>query len=248
MIGQETLLQELAKTKPRNMIVVGANLSGRKTLIEELSYRLNIHLIKVEHNVASIKDINLNLDTTIFMFDDLDTWSKACYSALLKPLEENEKHYFWITCNNQNSLPQTILSRCLVYHMLPYTKEEIGNEYCNSPGQAKIFSKDMLKFANKVIDNINAPIANVFKLEEKLALKAGSKGYDLELFFKLIEHELYSRISRINSGNTDMSYYMLYYITAKYHSVLNLKSINKQKLLWNWILDMRGESDGWKTI
>lgn len=248
MIGQEKLLSQLKNNLPLNLLLVGKPHSGKITLINELAEYYNYPISFVDHNVSSIRS-TIYYEDTLYIFEDLDEWSKACCSSLLKILEENRSIHFIITVKNIQNIPNTISSRCQVFQMQPYTIEQIGNELCSTVGEAKLFSEDLLNFVDKVIDNmLTTSIWNIFKLENSIKLKESDEGFDFYLFFNMVESRLYQRIILGTSDELKDQYSMFYYITTKYNSRINMNNLNKQKFLWNWILDMRGESDGWKSL
>ena len=248
MIGQEQLLSQLKTKLPLNLLLVGKPHSGKVTLINELAEYYNYSIFFVDHNVSSIRSTTYYEDT-LYIFEDLDEWSKACCSSLLKILEENKSIHFIITVKNLQNIPNTISSRCQVFQMQPYTIEQIGNELCGTVGEAKLFSEDLLNFVDKVLDNmLTTSIWNIFKMENSLQLNKTDNGYDFYLFFNLVESRIFTRVSTMTSGELFDQYSMFYLITTKYNSRINMNNLNKQKFLWNWILDMRGESDGWKNL
>lgn len=257
MIGQELLIKNLSNYLPKNIIIVGEKFSGKKTLVYEIAKIKNLEIKTIENNVFAIREISSSLyKNIIYLFADIDIWSKASFSALLKLLEENSQNYFILTCRNIQNLPDTVVSRCIVYYMEQYTADQIGNNYCNNIGQTKLYSEELLNFVDKIIDRIdNTHISNVFNIENQLKLKESDNGFDFELFFTVLENRLYYMITRMSLEGSSVNpkdfidrLNRFFYITSKYNSGINLKSLNKQKYLWNWILDMRGVSDGYKTI
>lgn len=249
MIGQKTLIEKLSKHLPKNVILVGPKLAGKKTLINEIAESKDICVLSIEDNVNAIREIyEYDYSNVLYLLADIDSWSKNSLNAILKLLEENESSYFCLTCKNIQNLPNTIVSRCQVFYMEPYSKEEIGNEYCINIGQANLFSQELLNFVDKVIDNIDTtPIANVFKLEQSINV-ADNKGFDFELFFQVMQSRLLSRIIQAPSSESldKLNKYII--VTTKYNLEITVKSVNKQKLLWCWVLDMRGDTCGWKDF
>ena len=248
MIGQTNLISQLQTNLPLNLILVGKPHSGKTTLIDEIATYYAYPIVMVEHSVDAIRSTNYEVNV-FYVLENLDDWSNACYGALLKLLEENTRYHFIGTVKNIQNIPSTVISRCIVFTMEPYTPAQINNPLCRSVGEAQLFSSEMLTFVDKVLDNMmTTPIWNIFKIENSIKLKETDDGYDFYLFFNMVESRIFSRLSMMTSDELLNQYKMFYNITTKYNSRINMKNLNKQKFLWNWILDMRGESDGWKTI
>lgn len=249
MIGQKNLLKSLSEHLPRNIILVGPKLSGKKTLASELADIHNFSILSISNSVAAIREIySYEYSNMLYLFADIDSWSKTSLNAILKLLEENESNYFCLTCKNIQNLPDTIISRCQVFYMEPYSNDEIGNEYCINIGQANLFSQELLDFVDKIIDNIDkASISNVFRIENSINV-SDNRGYDFELFFQVMQTRLLARFLQASSGEYLDKLNRYIQITTKYNLEITVKSANKQKLLWSWILDMRGDTDGWKDF
>lgn len=158
---QQERLREKLKTLPNNLILVGPKYSGKKTLINEIAP----DFIWVEgrvDNIRECKDGN-------YVFADVDNWNPACFSAMLKLLEENENHII-ITCKNIMNLPNSIQSRCIVEHMDPYKNIK---KYCNSIGEYQFYSDEMLQDIDKFI----------YK-----------EDYDIDVYFSVLCNRLIDRI------------------------------------------------------
>ena len=113
---QQEKLRERLKTLPSNLIIVGQKYSGKKTLVNEIAPTF----YWVEGKVENLR----NLKRGDFVFADVDEWSPACFSAMLKMLEENEDHII-ITCKN------------------------IGH-YCDCIGQIEFATDELIKSVDKL--------------------------------------------------------------------------------------------------
>lgn len=160
MLQQEKLREKL-KILPNNLILVGPKYSGKKTLIAEIAPEFYWVEGKVEY-IRQIKSGDL-------VFADVDDWSPACFSAMLKMLEENEDHII-ITCKNIMNLPMAIQSRCIIERMEPY--KNIGR-YCDNIGQLEFVTDEMIKSVDK------------FEYKEE---------YDLDVYFTVLCNKLLERI------------------------------------------------------
>ena len=208
MIQQENLLKRL-KNLPNNLINVGPKYSGKKTLVSEIAP----DFYPIEGKVENIRQ----LDRGDYIFADIDDWSPACFSAMLKLLEENEDHII-ITCKNIMNLPRSIQSRCHIEHMEPY----IGlNSLCDNIGQQEIYTPQMLQSIDR------------FEYFED---------YDLDVYFSVLCNRL---LQRIKNGE---SLYKEYLICCKYNAAKTLKALNKKQFIYNWQLDLKGLTDGWKRL
>jgi len=160
MEQQEKLRQRL-QTLPNNLILVGPKYSGKKTLVNEIA----LNFTWIESKVDNIRDLTAGN----YVFADVDNWSPACFSAMLKLLEENEDHII-LTCKNIMNLPNSIQSRCIIEHMEPYTNIK---KYCNSIGEYLLYKDEMLVDIDKFI----------YKEE-----------YDLDVYFSVLCNRLLDRI------------------------------------------------------
>lgn len=144
------------------MLICGAKYSGKKTLVREIT---DESFVYVENKVESIRE----LSGGNYIFVDIDDWAAPCFSAILKLLEDNEKHII-LTCKSEQNLPPPVRSRCIIEYMEPYTG--IKN-YCDNPGQLEHFTEGMLTD----IDH--------FTYKEE---------YDLDVFFSVLCNRLIERI------------------------------------------------------
>lgn len=209
MIQQEKLLERL-KVLPNNLILVGQKYSGKKTLVQEIAP----NFYWVEGKVENIRKIGKG----DFVFADVDEWSPACFSAMLKMLEENEEDHIIITCKNIMNLPTSIQSRCIIERMEPYVN--IGH-YCDCIGQIEFATDELVK--------------SVDKLEYK-------DDYDLNVYMSVVCNKL---LERIKNGEDVKKQFL---ISSKYNAAKNLKSLNKKQFIVNWQLDMKGLSEEWKRL
>lgn len=160
MLQQEKLIARL-QTIPNSLIIAGPKYSGKKTLVQEIAP----DYVWVEGKVEYIKEItNGNV-----VFADVDDWSPACFSAMLKILEDSIGHII-ITCKNVMNLPLSIRSRCIIERMEPYIN--IGR-YCDNIGQLNFVTDDMLKSVDK------------FEYKEE---------YDFDVYFSVLCNRLLDRI------------------------------------------------------
>ena len=186
---QQEKLRERLKILPNNLIIVGQKYSGKKTLVNEIAPTF----YWVEGKVDNLR----NLTKGDYVFADVDEWSPACFSAMLKMLEENEDHII-ITCKNIMNLPRSIQSRCIIERMEAY--KNIGH-YCDCIGQIEFATDDMIKSINKYEYKDN---------------------YDLSVYFSVLCNKL---LERIKNGEDLRREYLISskYNSAKNLKSLNKK-------------------------
>ena len=209
MIQQENLRNKL-KNLPNNLIIIGPKYSGKKVLVNEMAP----DFYWIDGKVDNIRQVTYG----DLVFADVDDWSPACFSAMLKLLEENSKYHIIITCKNILNLPKSIISRCYVERMEPY----IGiGKYCDNIGQLEFVSDEMLKAIDK------------FEYDDN---------FDIDVYFSVLCNRL---LDRIKHGENLTKEYL---ICSKFNAAKNLKSLNKRQFILNWKLCLRGESDEWKRL
>lgn len=189
MVGQDNLLKKLKNNLPRNLILVGEENSGRKTLLSNLGK----DLIIVEDKVEDLRSITTESDDVIICIE-----LKINFNVVLKLLEEHKKSYIVIITESLESLPETLKSRCEIEYIENYSFEEIGNKYCDNVWQSQHYTDDLLEFVNTFIDS-NPSLPNLFNVESYIKLREKDKGYDLNLFFsvlrnRLIEESLWDKV------------------------------------------------------
>lgn len=99
------------------------------------------HMDIMEFDAASktgIDDIREIIDATqyapvlgrykIFIIDEVHMLSKSAFNALLKTLEEPPAHIKFIFATTEiNKIPETILSRCMTFHLNSVSKEALSD-------------------------------------------------------------------------------------------------------------------------
>lgn len=247
MIGQKNLLETIDKLIekgfPRFVIITGQKGQGKKTIMKEISKKLNIPLILSNYKVDDIREvIKLAYEQTepvIYGIPDCDKMSLGAKNSLLKIIEEPPNNaYFILTLQQlENTLP-TIKSRCQELKMNNYSIDELESfidlinkdinetekefllSNCDNYYEIELINnygvQDYFRFVRKVVDNIyKVQSANAFKLTENLALKDDSEGYDLNLFFKTFNLICIDRATLlIESNDSDEEIDFNNYITS----------------------------------
>lgn len=258
----------LADTLPVFTIIIGAKGSGRKTLLREILKNTGCRYVESGIKIDEIRELIHNMykiqSKTYYIISNAGDMSTAAKNALLKLAEEPpHRAHLIMTLEDINNTLDTIRSRAVIFYMNNYTSAEIteyikcrhGNisdgdikvikELCEIPGDVDILlncgPQSFYDYAQLIIDRVaDAPIANALKISEKIALKDNTGGYDLKLLLKAIAAILLQRAKQRGNSVELVKYCDAYSVTNKYLTQLRIKGINKQMLIDNWIIDMRG--------
>lgn len=193
----------------------------------------------------------------IYILADADNMSVAAKNSLLKVTEEPPNNaYFIMTLESADYTLDTIKSRASIYSMGNYSSDEIC-EYAkrkynstqdelqiiknvsDTPGQVDSLyvynPHEFYDYVVKVVDNIaKAEDANVFKVADKLAIKADSEGYDVKLFLRAFMSVCVERMSE-----EPLKYATGTSLTGKYISQLGIRGISKAMLIDAWLMEIR---------
>lgn len=82
----------------------------------------------------------------VFIIDEVHMLSVSSFNALLKTLEEPPEYAKFILCTTDpQKIPATVLSRCLHFHLKPFTEDQIANQL------KSILEKELISFDTKAI-------------------------------------------------------------------------------------------------
>lgn len=245
---------------PRFCIIEGPKGSGKVMLAKEVAKMMNVESLIVEPRVADVREmIDLAYKTSAyiaFIIKQADNLTPAAKGAMLKLTEEPPNNaYIFMCVENQNKVSEAIKSRGQTFMMDIYSPEEVYEyarlywtptelssdianliiELCNNPGEVdelmSIDALEMYSFVQTVYGHIaSSSLENVMKISQKIAMKADSKGYPLDLFFRM-----FMKLSFKNNF-----WYMT--TTDKYLSQLNSNSsLSKQGLFDQWLFEIRSK-------
>ena len=143
VVGQNattTILRNMLNTGvTKHMLFVGPAGCGKTTCARIFASQIDGEIIEIDsasHNgVAEVKEIieksrthSLIHEYKVFIFDEAHTLSPAAWSSLLIPLEENLSTSIFIFCTTDpKKIPDTILSRVLLFNFLRLSEQTIYN-------------------------------------------------------------------------------------------------------------------------
>lgn len=135
-VGKTTIARILAKGLNCTKNIT-SNPCNKCLSCTEINKGKSIDLIEVDAaSKTKIEDIKELLDNTqysptrdrfkIYLIDEIHMLSRYSFNALLKILEEPPKHVkFLLATTNVEKIPNTVLSRCLHFHLKSISEKEI---------------------------------------------------------------------------------------------------------------------------
>lgn len=197
MIGQERLRRQInnldLNTFPKSLLVIGDEGSGKHLLVNEIAKRLNLQIIELDEGISldTINEIYISVLPCIYMLD-MDVISKTRrndiqQNKILKLLEEPPKAAFIILLSeSKTTIIDTILNRCQVWKMDPYSEKEQqeiygkadnfiekGHRFITQPGQLINASTNDLDYLDTLTSNIRdniyrANTSNILTIKDRI--------------------------------------------------------------------------------
>lgn len=136
MICQQDCLSKLnqfASSNQHSVVIEGPKGSGKTFMAKMFSSYINSDDFSIIHpKIEEIRDCVDNLykinNKTVVCVENLDEGVLGCAYTLLKSLEEPRSNvYFVVTCSSINSIPDTIVSRCVVCSISPPRISDVNN-------------------------------------------------------------------------------------------------------------------------
>ena len=267
MIGQKINIHLLSAFKnfPRFLVVEGPRGSGRTTLVKECCKRRGIFSQECAGDIETIRNIVINSRTfemdTCYILDSNDLTKEAA-NALLKTCEEaGPLVHIALKTNDLSNVLETLLSRCLLIRMEPYSIEEIidfikamRNIYniededfpylmntFTTPGDMRQLlltpakGKELIDFAHKTIEHIDeVSDANAAKIVNKMAFNKEPDKYPVELFLTVIMRIL-SNESRFNPMTANRNRRLMINTSEALRKLTN-NALNKERIIYQWVL------------
>lgn len=178
MIGQQDVITKLKTTKAKSVLLLGPAHYGKKTLLREL-FRNDESVYEITGNAAAFRDclerIYQTVRPTVYLIPDLHKANATIQNILLKVLEEPPKAARFFLTASGTILP-TITSRCVTYHINPYSGVELNQleaplflkgKY-RSPGELKLLNFEGCDKLFQMLETIKvkmtgATLANILK-------------------------------------------------------------------------------------
>lgn len=260
IIGQTKIINRIKRytldTFPKSLILVGDYGSGKHTLVDCIATYFNLTLIDITDKISLeyINNIVLNPNPYIYLINGTNLSIKS-ENVLLKFLEEPPKSAFIvILCEHKQQLIDTILSRCRIWNLEPYSSSDLMNfsldenilSMANTPGLViKLKSQDIgsiINLCNTIIDKIsNANFANVLTIRDKINFGDEEDKIDLRCFILVMINILSERLKNINIEDRD--YYIklmrMYKETNDFYNSIYKAHVNKKLLFDNYITELK---------
>lgn len=262
IIGQTNIINNINSIKslgnlPKSIIISGESGSGRHTIYnyicdkfkleqETITYELSLEILNSMYNVSIPKIYLIDLDT-LSENKRLDRFQ----NTLLKFIEEPPE-FAWIVIitHTTNILLETVLNRCRILTMQPYSISELHDislehnknfsddelQLLKTPANVISLSIDDIneikKLAQNIIDNMHkANISNALSLTHKLV----DKSINIYLFINIFTELLYKYyICTYNN-----KYYQALILSKDLQRNLYVLNINKSLLIDNYILNLK---------
>lgn len=260
MIGQDKIIEKFNTytfdTLPHSNIIVGEFGSGRHTAIGLLANRMGMNVVNLDGLIKLdiINDIQSLSIPTIYVIDGNGITQRE-EGVLLKFLEEPSSFaYIFVTCTNSRLLLDTIVNRCQVFTMQPYTMESlrafsdsIGKKLddrvlsiCNTPGKILAWCdmkiNDIIELCEKMLSSVRrANFSNVLSISDKINFsKESVEGkFDKSLFLSCLIYQANKMfIDKEIDRNT-------YCITSKFVTDTSVQNIDIQKLFESYLCDLK---------
>lgn len=269
MIGQKNNKAYLSSLSelPHFTVVLGPKGSGRRTLLgEEFSSR-GIPLTEVDGKVDSLREaVSMAFQRggrNAFLLDSAD-FSANSAGTLLKVAEDTPNgSWFALIAESRSSVYPTLLSRALVIEMEPYSSDDFAeyakslsrfgvsveealslSSYCRTFGDMFSMASlpdhgaSLIAFAEKVMNNIlSVPTHNALMIPSYLALRNEAGKFRPDLFLNAVS----GMVECLPAGESSIR---MAKATAKARSLMSNKGLNKQMVMDEWVMSMRGEK-GW---
>ena len=277
IIGQKKLLERIDKlveksNLPRYIIIQGPTGSGKKLIADYISKKLNALLVPSEISVDAVReviDMSYSLtEPTVYLWADVQKMSLSAKNAVLKVTEEPPQiAYFIMTVDSTSNILNTLVSRGYVIDIQPYTVTELMDfatyKYPDMKDKTRNLTVDLSENMGDIINMSGMDIDQLDKLVTTLCEHIGEVNLANELkipsFLKFktddndkIDPLIFMKSVMIRLGNmlldtNNMLYADLIQITSKYTADINSKSLNKQSVIDNWIIQMHLTANGGKV-
>lgn len=248
MIGQEKLLHKLKDftrdTFSHSVLLLGESGSGKHLIAQHIAADLlKLPLLDISENISEelIGSIYRNPNPQVYLIN-LGQLTEASQNVLLKFVEEPLNNAFVILlAENTFNVLNTLVNRCMILYMDPYTPEELQMfmprgadralvlKVAHTPGQLKNLNvntlEDMQNVCSKIATRLSqANFANTLSISNKINFKDEYDKFDLRAFLMLLSDTLYE----CYLGENNSEVYKLYELTQQHQQRLRDSRLNKE--------------------
>lgn len=265
MIGQTKLLNKLKSynlnTFPKTLLLVGERGSGKHLITQYIQKDvLNLPLLDITEKISDefIAEIYRCPAPTIYSINVSEMTEKE-QNILLKLIEEPASTAFIILlCESKALLLNTVVNRCMVFELEPYTKEELSNfikdetnkdlilNIVKTPGKILECTRGnwqaLMELCNKMATKMStARFDNTLSIANKINYKEEYDKFDFDIFLDFLVFTLFNEYLTSNNKNI----YAMYLTLVNARKKLVDKRVNKQIWLENTLIKMWRDSRGY---
>lgn len=256
IFGQEALLSLIdSKTRdtfPRSLILLGARGSGKHLISKYISNKLNHSLVDITDklDLEFITSLYLKPEPNIYIIE-MKKLTIREQNMILKFLEEPLKNsYIILLAETKNQMLDTIVNRCLLWNLKPYSKALLSElttnqqilDIAKTPGMLieleEVNIEDVILLCNKILQSIDkATIPNALTITDKLAFKQEKDKINIDVFAEVLLYQsnLYVKESQ------EPRYLILYKHINQWYNERNVPNVNQRYLFDRFILNVQKE-------
>ncbi|RIY34369.1 DNA polymerase III subunit gamma/tau [Psittacicella gerlachiana] len=175
--------------------------------------------------IESIQYAPLLSKYKVFIIDEVHMLTVSSFNALLKTLEEPPEYAKFILCTTDpQKIPATVLSRCLHFHLKPFTEEQIANQL------KFVLNNEQIKFENKAVQALalaaNGSMRDCLSLTDQ-AIAIGNQ--------EVSSKSVYQMLGLVDDTlPTDL---VIAILRGQKYEVLNiLQKINREQVDWSSVV------------
>lgn len=254
IVGQDKLLRWIDSltldTFPKTLLLEGGWGSGKHTVVKYICDKFNLVSVDMTDKLDFNSINECYLRTTPYMYViDSSKISIREQNGILKFLEEPLKNaYIIVLAENKYNLLPTILNRCILMSLQPYTKEDLKRivpdvvndlalKISDTPGELiKLSGIDLEKewcYIERVLDSIGkANFNNAFNICSHIGFNGEQDLISPELFIKLLRYILLVGIE--NKKN----YFYALDLIIQLDKDIKIPNINKKYLFEHFIIHL----------
>lgn len=258
IIGQDNLIALINKQTldsfPHSLLLEGEKGAGKHLLCNYIQTHLALELLDItdQLNFETINECYIRTQPYIYVIDTTKMSIKQ-QNVILKFLEEPLTNaYIILLCTNRYNLLPTIINRCIVWKLQPYSKDvlqqfipEQNNEQllalARTPGQVKalmsINIQEEVAYIDKIFNMIGkATFTNMLKLLNHIAFENEQDKIDVDIFIDLLLYVLALKLK----DNCDY-----YYAIKDINTLMQVRytpNIDKKHLLENFFIKLWGKA------